>query len=212
MANKKIAKKKLVKKTKSKSRKTKSKTKTPRKLVAGAAESKPSESLPPLDLKAFSPILFIEKLERAYKTTLAKPYADFIRELKFEKYRRMELSGYIRGPYFLNFIDEALQNVTDLGMESGITDIDDCNWKEDYADYMPLASLSHPELNEGSKCFLVMNIRDSKNPVLLFDYQGWKLYPIAESFENFLRDLPNAKNQISTSFRPSDKVENEGSI
>jgi hypothetical protein len=79
--------------------------------------------------------------------------------------------------------------------------MDDVPWSDDYAGYVPLASLSHPEVDE-PKVFLVHQVAGDQHRVLLFDYEGWRLYPLADSFDAFLANLPRATNDVATAFRP----------
>lgn len=202
--NTKAAVKKPVKKTKKNTAKKVVKAATVKKAV-----SNNSDVLPPLDLSSFNAKEFIKKMESAYKVKLPSVYTAFLSGKKFADYRMMEMKGFINGPYFLDFIDENLSNSTELGMNAGIFDMDDCNWSEEYGDFVPLASMWHPDLKDGSKGFLVTNVKKAGTPVLLFDYEGWTLYPVANSFNEFLDNLPSATNDIKKSFRPWEEKEEE---
>jgi hypothetical protein len=105
----------------------------------------------------------------------------------------------------MDFVDELLADVAELGQSAGIYDMDDVPWNDDYQGFVPLASLSHPEVDE-PKVFLVQQVGGDSHRVLLFDYEGWKLYPLADSFDGFLANLPRATNDISTSFRPGESA------
>jgi hypothetical protein len=133
--------------------------------------------------------------------TLPERYRRFIDSGEYQRYPRIELAGYIRGPYDLDFVDDLLADVAELGQNAGIYDMDDVPWSDDYTGFVPLASLSHPEVDE-PKVFLVHQVGGGQHRVLLFDYEGWRLYPLADSFESFLAGLPKATNDIATAFRP----------
>jgi hypothetical protein len=143
----------------------------------------------------------VTRLEEAYGVSMPERYRRFLSEGEHERYRRIELSGYIRGPYDLDFTDRLLTDVTELGENAGIHDMGDVPWNDDYAGYVPLASMSHPDLDE-PKLFLVHDVARPAHRVFLFDYDGWRLYPLADSFDAFLANLPKATNDISTAFRP----------
>ena len=147
------------------------------------------------------PAALLARIESSYGVTLPERYRRFIESGEYRRYPRIELAGYIRGPYDMDFVDELLPDVAELGQNAGIYDMDDVPWSDDYAGYVPLASLSHPEVDE-PKVFLVHQVGGDRHRVLLFDYEGWRLYPLADSFESFLTNLPKATNDIATAFRP----------
>ena len=149
------------------------------------------------------PDTLIERIESAYNVSLPERYRRFLLDGEYQRYPRIELNGYIRGPYQMDFLDDLLPDVAELGQNAGIYDMDDVPWNDDYQGFVPLASLSHPEVDE-PKVFLVHQVAGDQHRVLLFDYEGWKLYPLADSFDNFLANLPRATNDISTSLRPGD--------
>jgi hypothetical protein len=153
------------------------------------------------DEAAGDPASLLDRIESAYGVTLPERYRRFLESGEYRRYPRIELAGYIRGPYDMDFVDDLLADVAELGQNAGIYDMDDVPWSEDYAGYVPLASLSHPEVDE-PKVFLVHQVKGDQHRVLLFDYEGWRLYPLADSFESFLANLPRATNDIATAFRP----------
>ena len=169
--------------------------------ATNGADARP---VPAPDDNAFSapdPAGLLDKIESAYGVSLPERYRRFLRDGEYERYPRIELAGYIRGPYEIDFVDELLPVVAELGQNAGIYDMDDVPWSQDYAGYVPLASLSHPDVDE-PKVFLVHQVGGGQHRVLLFDYEGWRLYPLADSFESFLANLPKATNDITTAFRP----------
>lgn len=149
------------------------------------------------------PQALLDRIEAAYGVSLPERYRRFLLAGEFRAYPRVELAGYIRGPYDMNFVDPLLPDVAELGMNAGIHDMDDVPWRDDYAGFVPLASLSHPDVDE-PKVFLVQQVAGEENRVLLFDYEGWRLYPLADSLDQFLANLPSASNDIATAFRPGE--------
>jgi hypothetical protein len=148
---------------------------------------------------------FIAIMESAYGIKLPAMYNDFLLNEKFEDYPKIEFKGHISGEYLLDFTDELLNDAVELGENAGIYDMPDVDWEARYSNYIPLASISHPEIDE-PKGFLVMDIKSKDNPVLLFDEEGWRLYPLADSFEAFLKNLPVAKTDIKKAFVPREKA------
>jgi hypothetical protein len=144
----------------------------------------------------------ISRMEARYSRTLPDRYKRFLSSGEHEKHSKVVLAGFIRGPYNLDFVDPDLADLSQLGYKQGIHDIDDVPWDAKYASYVPLAVMWHPELDE-PKLFLVLDTATLGNPVLLFDHEGWALYPLAKTFDGFLKALPKATNDISKSFRPS---------
>ncbi len=127
-------------------------------------------------------------LEQAYGVTLPERYARFLADGDYAKHPKVVFSGFYRGEYALDFTSELLTDVVELGQNAGITDMDDVPWSTDYAGYLPIAVLSHPDVVE-PKIFLVLEAKGA-GPVLLFAQEGWELFPLADSFEAFLAGLP----------------------
>jgi hypothetical protein len=150
----------------------------------------------------------VKALESTYGVKLPPRYEKFLLTKEYEKYSKVEFSGYFTGPYTLDFLDENLTDVVELGMAHGIDDIDDTPWSDDYASFVPLAALSHPDVDE-PKMFLVIDVDKEANPVLVFAQEGWKLFPVSKSFEDFLKHLPKIKTDIKKSFTPGGDSEDE---
>jgi hypothetical protein len=149
----------------------------------------------------------LESLQKAYHLNLSARYKEFIINKEFEQHKAIEFKGYIKGPYTLDFQNELLSDVIELGFSVGISDIEDY-WEESFQNYVPLASFYHPEVDE-PKGFLVWDRRSEQMPVLLFDYDGPRLYPLAKSLDEFLSKLPNIENDIGESKDPSELEEDE---
>lgn len=137
----------------------------------------------------------VKDLEKAYDVELPERYKKFLENKEFEKHKRVQFSGYISGPYDLDFTDELLTDVKELGMNAGIDDMDDVPWEEDFAEWVPIASFFHEDVQE-PKMFLALNT--ANEAVSIFHQDGWTLCPVAKSFDAFVKGLPNAKVSIGS--------------
>lgn len=135
----------------------------------------------------------VDKLEKAYGVELPERYRKFIESGEHAKHKRVEWSGYIRGPYNLDFTDDLLVDVIELGNNAGISDMDDVPWEDDFASWVPIASLSHEDVQE-PKMFLVLHAETEA--VALFHYDGWRLCKVSDSFDDFVKGLPKATNEL----------------
>lgn len=135
----------------------------------------------------------VDKLEKAYGVELPERYRKFIESNEYAKHKRVDLAGYIRGPYDLDFTDDLLVDAIELGNNAGISDMDDVPWSDDFAAWVPIASLSHKDVPE-PKMFLVLNAGTEE--VALFHHDGWRLCKVDDNFDAFVKGLPNATNQI----------------
>jgi hypothetical protein len=135
----------------------------------------------------------VDKLEKTYGVELPERYRKFIESNEYAKHKRVEFSGYIRGPYDLDFTDDLLVDVTELGMNAGISDMDDVPWSDDFAAWVPIASVSHPDVEE-PKMFLALNA--DTEAVALFHYDGWNLCKVDDNFDSFVKGLPKLTNEI----------------
>jgi hypothetical protein len=138
----------------------------------------------------------VDTLEKTYAVKAPKRYRTFIENKEYEKHPRVEMSGYISGPYDLDFTDELLADVKELGMNAGIDDMDDVPWDEDFATWIPIASMSHPDVEE-PKMFLVLDTENGT--VSIFHQDGWTLCPVSKSFAAFIAGLPEATCRIGAS-------------
>jgi tetratricopeptide (TPR) repeat protein len=153
----------------------------------------------------------VDALEKVYGVSLSQRYRDFLQSGEHARHDKIVLAGYIRGPYDLDFTDALLADVGELGVNAGISDMDDVPWSSDYAGFVPLASMSHPEVDE-PKMFLVLDGKKAEHPVLLFDHEGWTLYRLADSFEAFLAKLPAAEVDLAARVRPGAESEAEEDV
>ena len=139
--------------------------------------------------------LFLTKMAMNYKITFPEKYIQFIRDKEYEQYQENQavFSGFIAGLYHLHFADELLTDVITLGKSQGIADIKEI-WTEEFNPYIPLAFFEHPEVPE-PKGFLVWDSSEEMMPVLLFDFEGPRVYAIADSLDQFLQNLPVIYNK-----------------
>jgi len=142
---------------------------------------------------------FLSKMTKNFKIKLPEKYEQFINGKEYEKYEENQavFSGYIGGLYHLHFVDEILTDVIKLGEYQGIMDMKK-KWADVFNTYIPLAYFDHPEVPE-PKGFLVWDSSEERMPVLLFDYEGPRVYAIAESLDQFLLDLPVIYNKENKS-------------
>lgn len=149
----------------------------------------------------------LSKIELAYNIKLPERYKKFILENEYKKYsEEVEFTGYIRGPYTLDFIDENLDDVMKLGEHQGIYDMED-GWEAPFHTYIPFASYSHPEVDE-PKGFLVWDKSSDQMPILLYDYDGPRVYAVADSLDLFLKNFPTLHNDLKKS-RNASQLEKE---
>lgn len=138
---------------------------------------------------------FLTKMAKVYKITLPERYTRFIAEKEYEKYEESQavFTGYLSGLYHLHFADELLTDVIRLGLAQGIKDIKEI-WVKEFHVYIPLAFFDHPEVPE-PKGFLVWDSSEEMMPVLLFDFEGPRVYGVADSLDEFLKNFPDIHNK-----------------
>jgi hypothetical protein len=104
-------------------------------------------------------------------------------------------AGYLVGSFRLDFVGEALRDPRHLGAVQGIEDLMDgvLDWPSEFPQHIPLSTLIDPALDEPSadesvvvRSFLVIDASKPACPVAIWDYDGWKLYPLADSLDDFL--------------------------
>ena len=144
----------------------------------------------------------IAALDDRYPDRVPERLRRFLESGYHAKYPEIELNGFIRGPYSLAFDADGLADVGEFAIEQGIDDADDVDWYGDYGRYLPLAALHHDDVDQ-PQMFLMLDAEDD-HQVVLFHYEGWTLYPLADSFEAFLAGLPAAHVDIQTGFRPEE--------
>jgi len=147
---------------------------------------------------------FLLKMAQSYKITLPSRYEQFITEKEYKNYEESQavFTGYISGLYHLHFMDEILTDVIRLGIAQGIKDIKE-SWVKEFHVYIPLASFDHPEVPE-PKGFLVWDSSEEMMPVLLFDFEGPRVYAVADNLDEFLKNFPDIHNKEQKSRNASD--------
>ena len=81
-------------------------------------------------------------------------------------------------------------------MNAGIDDMDDVPWTDDFASWIPIASMSHPDVVE-PKMFLALDTESGA--VSIFHQDGWKMCRVSKSFDSFVKELPEATCRIGSS-------------
>jgi len=150
---------------------------------------------------------FLSKMTQSYKISLPSRYEQFVMEKEYEKYEENQVvfTGFIEGLYHIHFVDELLTDVIKLGKAQGIKNIKE-GWTREFQTYIPLAFFDHPEVPE-PKGFLVWDNSEERMPVLLFDFEGPRVYAVAESLETFLASLPGIPNKEQKSRNAAELAE-----
>jgi hypothetical protein len=146
---------------------------------------------------------FLGAMAKAYGVELPARYRKFVEKKEWEKLGDMHLrlvNGYLRGTFSVDFLDPALTDLAELGEQQNIDDMDDVDWPGEFGDYVPFATLVDAASEEDDeedvepvKGFLIVSVTDAACPVLLWDYDGWMIYPLASSLDDFLAGTARAK-------------------
>jgi hypothetical protein len=146
---------------------------------------------------------FLGAMTKAYGVVLPPRYRKFVEKKEWEKLGDMHLrlvNGYLRGTFSVDFLDPALADLSELGEQQDIDDMDDVDWKGEFGDYVPFATLvdaaaedEDEDYVEPVKSFLIVSISDAACPVLVWDYDGWTIYPLANSLDDFLAGVASGK-------------------
>lgn len=106
--------------------------------------------------------------------------------------------GFLRGWFAPVFDDlDYLCDLSAIGDDFGIDDIDDVDWEDEFGDFVPLAVLEDPDDDVDDDvdddddddlvgAFLVVRVTDTECPVYVWDADGWTLYPLAASLDDFV--------------------------
>jgi len=132
---------------------------------------------------------FVAKMQKSYGAELPARYRKFLDKKEYTTLGNLKLvDGYLRGTFEVDFTDDLLADLSALGEEHWIDDIDDVDWPGEFGDYVPFARLTdvHGEEDEPVKSFLIVSVKDAACPVLVWDYDGWMIYPLAKSLDDFV--------------------------
>ncbi len=123
-------------------------------------------------------------------------YRRFLARGEHARFARLQLDqGYLVGTFRLDFTTEVLRDPRRLGEVQGIEQLMDgtLDWWAHFPHWVPLSTLIDPELDEPGadasvvvKSFLVIDASHPSCPVAIWDYDGWRLYPLADSLDDFL--------------------------
>ena len=101
--------------------------------------------------------------------------------------------GFVRGTFEVSFNDDDLLDLPALCENHFIDELEPQHWAEEFASYVPFATLfdaNAEEDDEPVKSFLVVDVSNPQCPVLLWDYDGWSLYPLSATLDDFLAGRP----------------------
>jgi len=141
-------------------------------------------------------------MTKAYGVQLPARYRKFVEKKEWEKLGDMHLRlvhGFLRGTFSVDFLDPTLADLSELGEQQDIDDMDDVDWKGEFGDYVPFATLvdasaeDEDEEPEPVKGFLIVSVTDGTCPVLVWDHDGWTIYPLARSLDDFLAGVASGK-------------------
>jgi hypothetical protein len=152
---------------------------------------------------------FVAAMQKAYNVELPVRYRKFLDGKEYAALGQLKLlDGYVRGTFDVEFIDAQLTDLAALGEDHGIDDMDDIDWPDEFADFVPFATLSDAfagEEAEPMKSFLIMSVRDDSCPIAVWDYDGWSIYPLAQSIDDFIAGVAKAKrlghNRAATPYK-----------
>jgi hypothetical protein len=150
---------------------------------------------------------FLTGMASAFKITIPARYEQFIAGKEYLKYEESQavFTGFISGLYHLHFMDELLTDIIRLGKAQGIKDIKEI-WSKEFTVYIPLAYYDHPEVPE-PKGFLVWDSTEERMPVLIFDFEGPRVYGVADSLEQFIQNFPDIHNKEQKSRNAAELAE-----
>jgi hypothetical protein len=138
---------------------------------------------------------FVAKMQKSYGVELPARYRKFLDKKEYTTLGNLKLTdGYLRGTFEVDFTDDLLTNLSALGEEHWIDDIDDVDWPGEFGDFVPFGTLAdvHGEEDEPVKSFLIVSVKDAACPVLVWDYDGWMIYPLAKSLDDFVDGVAKA--------------------
>src|ERR1700690_1939318 len=144
---------------------------------------------------------FIAKMEKSYGAKLPARYRKFLEKKEYADLGDLRLSdGFVRGTFHIDFTDDLLADLSALGEEEQIDDMDDVDWPDEFSDYVPFARLTDAHQDDDDdddgepvKSFLIISVTDPECPVVVWNYDGWMIYPLAKSLDDFANGIAKAK-------------------
>ena len=152
---------------------------------------------------------FVATVQKAYNVELPVRYRKFLDSKEYAKLGQLKLlDGYVRGSFDVAFTDPQLADLAAFGKSRGIEDMDDIDWADEFGDFVPFATLTDAfkgERAEGLKSFLIVGVKEDTCPVAVWDYDGWSIYPLAQSIDDFVAGVAKAKrlghNRAATPYK-----------
>jgi hypothetical protein len=139
---------------------------------------------------------FVASMQKAYGVELPARYRKFLEKREYSSLGNLKLAdGFVRGTFEVDFTDEQLADLNALGEDHWIDDMADVDWDGEFGDFVPFATLTDAhadEEDEPVKSFLVVSVKDAACPVLVWDYDGWMIYPLAKSLDDFVDGVAKA--------------------
>ena len=136
-------------------------------------------------------------------------YRRFLDRGEHDRFSWLQLeAGYLVGGFRLDFTTEALRDPRRLGEIQGIEDLmnGELEWSANFPHHLPLSTLIDPAIDEPTadqsvvvKSFLVLDAREAACPIAIWDYDGWRLHPLADSLDEF---LDGRATRLRTRFPP----------
>jgi hypothetical protein len=147
--------------------------------------------------------------QHAMGLTFPARYRRFLASGEHRQYRALEMGeGYLVGRFRLDFTDQVLRDPQRLGELQGIERLANgwLDFRAEFPGLVPLSTLVDPELDGPDadaclmvKSFLVIDARDPACPVAIWDEDGARTYPLADSLDDFLAGRPTRR---AVEFRP----------
>jgi SMI1/KNR4 family protein SUKH-1 len=139
---------------------------------------------------------FVASMQKAYGVELPARYRKFLEKREYATLGNLKLEhGYLRGTFDVDFMDDQLADLNALGEDHWIDDMEDVDWEGEFGEYVPFATLVDTHADEDDepiRSFLIVSVKDASCPVLVWDYDGWMIYPLAKSLDDFVDGVAKA--------------------
>ncbi len=67
----------------------------------------------------------IQLMEESYNLVLPERYKKFLREGEYKEFKKINIEGYLKSSYNLDFLDKNLPDIIELSQQNGILNIDE---------------------------------------------------------------------------------------